>query len=346
MLYALAVAGAIMDSRERVVRAIEFNGPDRVPLDWDEPLITDISGVGYRQSRQTMTDYGAVIKDEWDCVWKAPLELRTFGEVAGHPLEDWGNLSQYEFPDPHAKARFAGVRSRVEELHAQDNYHPKYVVGWLGNGLWERLHFLRGIPNCMSDLYRDAERLGWLEDRILDFLVALTEEYAALGVDGVALTDDWGSQRELWVHPKLWRSFFKPRYAELFRAARGRGLHVFMHSCGYIYDVIGDLVDAGVNVLMLDQPDLIGVERLGREFGGKVCFRCSPDIQKILPGGDRSAIEGATRQLIWHLGRWDGGLIGGSYGSPSHNPLEWDVMVYQWSLEAFQRHGNYPVEPP
>jgi len=335
-----------MDSRERVVRAIEYDGPDRIPLDWDDPLITDVSHVGFRQSRQSITNYGELIKDEWDCVWKAPLELRTFGEVTGHPLEDLDDLNQFKFPDPHAKDRFAGVKSRIEELHAHDDYHPKYVVGGLGNGLWERLHFLHGIPNCMKDLYRDAVRLGQLEDRILEFFIALIEEYAALGVDGVGLADDWGSQRELWVHPNLWRSFFKPRYAKLFKAAHEHGLHVFMHSCGYIYDVIGDLIEAGVNVLMLDQPDLIGVERLGREFGGRVCFRCSPDIQRILPKGDRNLIEVATRQLIWHLGHKDGGLIGGSYGSPSHNPLEWNVMVYQWSLDAFQRYGAYPVKAP
>jgi len=335
-----------MDSRERVVRAIEFNGPDRIPLDWDDPLITDISGVGYRQSHQTVTNYGEFVKDEWECIWKAPLEVRTFGEVVGHPLENWDSLSQYKFPDPHAKARFAGVKSRVEELHACNDYHPKYVVGYLGNGLWERLHFLHGMSNCMRDLYQDTERLGWLEDQILEFFIALTEEYAALGVDGVCLLDDWGSQRGLLVHPNLWRSFFKPRYARLFKAAHERRLHVFMHSCGYIYDIIGDLIDIGVNVLMLDQQDLMGVERLGREFGGRVCFRCSPDIQRILPGGDRSAIEEATRQLIWYLGRNNGGLIGGSYGSPSYNPLEWNVMVYQWSLEVFQKYGTYPVKPP
>lgn len=326
---------------------MELEGPDRVPVDWPwKPEESDVVSVSFRQQYQKVSGFGETVEDEWGCLWTRPLPLETMGEVRGHPLEEWSQLEIYRFPDPHAPRRFMGLKALVDEYHSPGRYGGKYVLGHLGHGIFERLHFLHGFTNVARDLYADRHRLGELDDRILGFFIGLVEEYEKLGVDAVAFADDWGAQNGLMVRPQLWREFFKPRYAELFRSARERGLHVWMHSCGYIYDIIGDLVEIGVDVLMLDQPELLGVERLGESFGGKVCFRCPVDIQRTMAKGDLDAISAAAAKLIWHLGNFQGGFVAGTYGDPARNVLRFIPEGFDRAWRAFRRYGKYPLTPP
>ena len=53
-----------------------------------------------------------------------------------------------------------------------------------------------------------------------------------------------------------------------------------MHSCGYIYEIIEDLIELGMDVLQFGQPALYGIERLGREFGGRITFWCPVEIYR------------------------------------------------------------------
>lgn len=57
------------------------------------------------------------------------------------------------------------------------------------------------------------------------------------------------------ISPSLWRDFFRPRYKHQFELAHMYGLDVYFHSCGYIYDIIPDLIDIGVDLLNLGQPN-------------------------------------------------------------------------------------------
>ena len=83
------------------------------------------------------------------------------------------------------------------------------------------------------------------------------------------------------IQPELWRQFFKERYREQFQLAHSLGMKVFFHSCGQVYDIIPDLIEIGTDLLNLNQPDLFGIEKLGQEFGGRVCFVCPVDHQTV-----------------------------------------------------------------
>ena len=95
--------------------------------------------------------------------------------------------------------------------------------------------------------------------------------YAEAGVDGIMFCEDWGTQIGLMIHPRTWRKVFKPGFARLCQTAHDRQLHVLMHSCGKITDIIPDLVEVGINALQFDQPTLHGVDTLA-EFHGQMTF--------------------------------------------------------------------------
>ena len=152
-------------------------------------------------------------------------------------------------------------------------------------------------------------------------------------IDCYKFGDDWGTQQGLLVSPSIWRKVFKPRYAEQFKLIHDAGKKVWFHSCGQVFDIIGDLIEVGADVIELPQPDLEGVERLGEHFAGKVCFCCSIDHQRVAVSGTRDEIFAYARKLKQHLGANGGGFI--AY-IEDYASLGMSDQNYHWICEAFE----------
>jgi uroporphyrinogen-III decarboxylase len=234
------------------------------------------------------------------------------GQITVHPLAEWGGLDTYRWPDPDDPKFFYGLEERAEAI--PDEYYITTSIFML---LFERLHGLRGFENMMADLYLERENLEKLADRIVDFDIRIIENIASRcpgKIDGFSFTDDWGSEQALLIDPKMWREFFKPRYKKIFDAIRKAGWHVWMHSCGKVNDILGDLIDIGCQVVNLQQPRLLGIEEVGKQFAGRICFEALCDIQHTLPFKDAEDIEKEAKLLLDFWGTDTGGFIFSDYG--------------------------------
>lgn len=334
-----------MNSRDRVWRAVEFKGPDRVPFEWYRYGVgvidlerSDICWVGFNPlKRSEVRELGNEVQvvDEWGCIWVSYKSIPTMGQPLGHPLQDWSNIEDYEFPELALDKRFDGVEEEVERLKNLG----KYIVGGLDFGIWERLHFLRGFGEAIIDLYGHRDRIHRLLEALTEFKIGLMKGYSELEIDCVGFTDDWGSQLGLMIPPKLWVEVFKPYYARIFQEAEKRDLHTYIHSCGKIQDIIGHLTEAGLDIIQIDAPHQNDVERLSREYGGRICFNCCIDIQKILARGIKAEIYEEARGLIRLFGREDGGFIARQYPQLVHIGVKPEVNEMAYS--AFLKWGTY-----
>jgi len=345
-----------MDSRERTHRAVEFGGPDRVPLEWytlegeEDRERSDVVSVladlfGTEEIPAGPAEGRIRWRDIWGCVWERMAGYDTIGQVVGHPLADDRALARFEPPPADTARRFAGV---AEKVAAQRADRPRYVLGLLGNLLWERLHFLRGMEQAMIDLYERPGLLGEVADRIVEFHRSSIAGYAAAGADAVAFAEDWGSQDRLLIPHATWRAFFKPRYAWIVEAAHARGLHVYMHSCGWIFEIIEDLIEIGVDIIELDQPELFGIERLDAAYGGRICFDCPVDIQRVLVTKDLARIRSSARRMVERLGGHGGGFIARMYPKPLHIRVTADAhaAAYEAFRETAVSFGSAPRPEP
>jgi len=169
----------------------------------------------------------------------------------------------------------------------------------------------------MIDLMDDAPEIHEIADRILDYDIAVVRNMHRLcggRIQGFGFTEDWGTQTDLHISPDLWRRFFYPRYRKLFGVIHECGWHVWMHSCGKINKAIPGLIEAGLDVINMQQPRTNGIEEIGRQFAGRICFETLCDIQKTLPLGDRRRITAEAEALMRRWGTPDGGVILGDYG--------------------------------
>jgi uroporphyrinogen decarboxylase len=298
-----------MLSYEVVSRAIEFRRPDRLPVFFETLGISDVHsvewnqiGTGDRNLRETL--------DEWGCTW-ARSEIENMGQVKGHPLADWRAWDTYRWPDPDNPAFYDGMEARFAGSEG------KYVRTGIFMLLFERMHSLHGFENTLTDLYLERERSDALADRIVEFNLGIIENIRGRFGDrihGFSFTDDWGTQQNVFVRPALWDEFFKPRYRRIFDAIHAAGWHVWMHSCGKVNAYLEGLIEIGLDVINLQQPRALGIEEVGRQFRGRICFESLCDIQHTLPFKGPDEIREEVRLLLHEWGTPAGGFILSDYG--------------------------------
>jgi hypothetical protein len=299
-----------MTAKERVKRAIEFRIPDKLPMEFDVYGVSDTAAFGWNQigtgdntKRETL--------DEWGCTW-GRSEVKNMGQVTGNPLENWDKLSGYHFPDPDDPVFYEGMEERSRKLDRE-----KYIKTGIFMVLFERLHSLRGFENLMLDFYLDREKLTALADRIVDFdlrIIRNTSKGFPGLIDGIGFSDDWGTEQAAFISVDLFDEFFKPRYKKIFDACHEAGWHVWLHSCGRVTTLVPSLIDAGVDVLNLQQPRVLDIEAFGKKFAGKVCFSTCADIQHTLPFKPAAEIKDEVKLLLQYWAVPGGGFIVSDYG--------------------------------
>ena len=212
----------------------------------------------------------------------------------------------------------------------------KYITTGIFMLLFERLQALCGFENLLSALYLDRNWVEEIADRIEMFdlgIIANISERFPGRIHGFNFTDDWGTQRDLIINPRLWEDFFQPRYERIFAAIHAAGWHVWMHSCGKINSILERLIEIGIDVIELQQPKILGIEEIGYRFRGKVCFASLCDIQHTLPSGSDAEIRAEAEYLLANWATQDGGFILIDYGDGEAIGVSQDKK--QVMLDAF-----------
>jgi len=305
-----------MNSCERVARTLQFRKPDRVPRNlWILPSAFLRHGqalvellrrypIDINPRELTVPELGpewrkGTYVDEWGSVW-LNLDDGIAGEVKHPAVAEWSALDRLRppsIPDDFAAPAEAALRRR-----------PDAFVTLVGGQIFERLQYLRGSENLYMDIMDQTAEFRRLVEIVMDWLHRRVDRCLQSPCHAVQFADDWGSQRSLLISPDLWRGFFKPRYAELFERVRAAGKFVFMHSDGYILDIIEDLIEIGVNALN-SQVWAMGPEELGRRFRGRITFWGELNRQSTLPHGTPSDVRAAIGEMKRCLAAPNGGLI-------------------------------------
>ena len=147
-----------------------------------------------------------------------------------------------------------------------------------GCNLFEWGTFIRRMDNFLMDLYMEPHNVEKLLDALLErHFATLTKVCEAVGdvADIIRFGDDLGAMSGPFMDPETYRQLFKPRHKQLCDFVKqNSSMHTFLHSCGSIYQLIPDLIEAGFDVLNPMQTQCIDMEpeRLKNEFGQEVTF--------------------------------------------------------------------------
>ena len=314
--------------RDEVFKAMRFGGPERVPIyffnrdqDQSDIVALDVQHHFLGSARD---------RSEWGFHWNR-LDA-TMGQPTSYLIEDWRDLATLRTPDPCAAWRFAGVQEFAR------TYHDRFRIASLGLSGFTTMWCLREFDRLMLDLADQPEQVDALADLVFGFEEALIRELPRYEFDAVGFFDDWGTQQGMLISPALWRKMFKSRYERQFRLAHALGLAVYFHCCGQISKIIPDMIEIGVDLLNLSQPNLYDIPELGQRYGGQVCFVCPVSYQTTSITGTRAEIFHDVATLVAHLGRFRGGLVG---YVEAYQSIGMSEANYQACVEAFRSLGQY-----
>ncbi|HOV64732.1 MAG TPA: uroporphyrinogen decarboxylase family protein, partial [Spirochaetia bacterium] len=124
--------------------------------------------------------------------------------------------------------------------------------------------------------------------------------------------DDLGLDSGPFMSRDVYRRLFKPRHKELCEYVKSHSaMHTFLHSCGSLYELMPDLIDAGYEIINPVQTNARNMEPelLKREFGRDITFwGGGVDTRTVLNCGTPGEVADQVKRRLDVFSK-DGGFV-------------------------------------
>ncbi|MGQ9681327.1 MAG: uroporphyrinogen decarboxylase family protein [Anaerolineae bacterium] len=339
-----------MNPKERVLAALEFQLPDRMPIfdqfwpefvavwrqakglgpdvDIEDYYEIDIAKITpdetpFPSQVGVLEDTGeyAITRDGWGVVQRTRRNA-WFCDELGVALADKAQIGRLQFESPYVESRYAPA-SQVDKVKQRRCAFVKT------GGPYLRTSRLRGMAQWLLDLVDD-------EEFSLELAMKVTDHMTAVGLEAIRRynlydTGVWFFDDMAWNHgpmfsPRTFQRVFMPCYARMCEAYRRAGVaHIFLHSDGNIEPILDLLVDVGIMAIHPVEPKAgMDVVRLRQRYGKRLAFIGGLCNARVLPQGTRAEVEAHVQYVL------GAGLAGGLViGSHSIGP---DVPVDDYDL--------------
>ncbi len=345
-----------MNSRERVLSAVERNGYDRIPIKHEgTPEINQMlmEHFGLKNMEQLLR----VVGDDFryvEPIYCGP-ELRTFpdGSVEGYFGERY-KYAEFE-AGKYLEAcylPFAGVE-RPEDLDrslfpAADRFDYSTIkrqaralreqgvavcLGTAGDmDFINSIARARGMEQVLIDLIDDSPVYMEIMQARFEFYYHMHRQIleAADGlIDFAHVGEDLGNQRGPMINMDIFERHFAPKYGKYFEMVHSHGARTMMHMCGCCVEFLPRLIELGLDVYDVVQPTTPEMEiaPLKERFGDKLTFCGTICVQSTLAFGTVQEVEAEVDRRLDLFP--DGGLfLGPTHAVQAGSPLENTLAMY------------------
>lgn len=235
---------------------------------------------------------------------------------------------------------WAELRVRALEFRERSDRALMLVCGC---NLFEWGTFLRRLDNFLVDIYTEPAQVERLLDALLEVhLDTLSKVCESVGdiVDVIRFGDDLGMDSGPFFSPDIYRKMFKPRHRALCDyVKRHSRMHTFLHTCGSVYRLMPDLIEAGYEILNPVQTNCADMEpaRLKREFGGDVVFwGGGADTRSVLNRGTPAEVKDDVKRRLDILSPGGGFVFAAIHNILSDVPPA-NILAMFEAVEEFNR---------
>jgi uroporphyrinogen decarboxylase len=281
------------------------NGSTAFYPKWFNPeLQEDGTWYAYDQNKELIAKMpqGATFFDQTCYPWEDgyPSDFKQLPEAMNKVL--WANLA-------HSPWDCAGDDDFWERLRANSlklrEESDKALMVVCGCNLFEWGTFLRKIDNFLMDLVLEPEKVEGLLDALMEVhLATLAKVCDAVGdvVDIIRFGDDLGMDSGPFMAPDTYRQLFKPRHTVLCDYVKKNSqMKTFLHSCGSIYRLLPDLIEAGYDVINPVQTNSVEMDpaTLKKEFGNDITFwGGGADTRTVLNGKTPQEVKDHVKERL------------------------------------------------
>lgn len=195
------------------------------------------------------------------------------------------------------------LKVNAEKLHKTTD---KAVLASFGGNILEAAQADWGYETSFINMAADPELMHYYFDRITrQYIEDLGKYLGAVApyIDIIQMGDDLGTQESLQISVKMYRDLIKPYHTRIYRYVRDNypGIKVFLHSCGAVSELIGDLIEAGIDILNPVQLSAKGMDpvNLKKNYGKHITFwGGGVDTQTTLTNGSIGDIKREVKEMM------------------------------------------------
>lgn len=281
----------------------------------------------------------------FDCIVRQP-------PIDDNNLNVEDNLEEF---GPLSDAELEHFRREAERLYTETD---KAIVATFGGSSFGRVG---AIPGPMLKHPKGIRDIGeWYMSAVTrrDYVYKVFERQCEIALANlekicqvvgnrvtavVVTTTDFGMQTGPLMSPKNYRDLYKPFHKVVNDWIHGHTpWRVFIHSCGSVWALIEDFIEAGFDILNPVQCSAAQMDpsELKNRFGDRLTFwGGGVDTQRTLPFGAPEEVRNEVRDRIRIFGRGGGFVFNTVHNIQARTPLENVLAMY----ETVREYGRYPV---
>ena len=232
-------------------------------------------------------------------------------------IQSWEDFEAYPWPD----AKNADY-SRLEKIKAYLPPKMKLMTAGPG-GLLENVISIVGYDTLCLMLYDDPELVKAIFDRVGGILLDYYENCAQYDTVGILMiNDDWGFNTQTMLSVADMRKYVFPWHKKMVEAAHNAGKLAVLHSCGYMVDIMEDIIeDMKYDGRHSYEDNIIPVEEAYRRWGGRIAVLGGMDVDFLIRS-DEEAIKARARNMLALSEEKGGYALGSGNNIPYYIPNE------------------------
>lgn len=279
----------MLNGRNNALKVFRHEMPERFPRN------EDFHNMFFPLERASDPEGG---EDGFGVHWTVmPNAGQTVHYLDGPPLTDvslW--REQVRWPDLD---HFDWAADAARQTAAWDR-EAQMGMMVLFNGHFERLHALMGFEDALLAFYDDPDAVHELFTAMTQYklrCLRIAKEY--YDPDIIVFHDDWGANTNMFFSPDLWQEFIAPQLRQVIDETHRLGMLFEMHSCGHVHEVVGDLVDMGIDSIQPLQYPQNDIRMVKANWGDRLVIRGGSDGQTVLsPESSEADIRAAARESL------------------------------------------------
>ena len=262
----------MLTKRQNLLETIKGGKPDRFVNQFE--ALEFIWGTPYSKSTPLVPPRGGEIVNAWGVTIRfpenvpGPFPVHDDEHIVLKDVTEW--RERVTFPNlDFPQADWDECRKNVDAIDRDD----KFATLMIAPGVFDHLHYLMGMEECLLSFYTEPDALKELINAITDWEL----EYARLlckhlQPDVVFHHDDWGSQRSTFLSPEMFDEFIFPSYKKIYGYYKSHGVKLVVHhSDSYAATLVPSMIDVGIDVFQ-GCLDTNNVPELIKKYGGQISF--------------------------------------------------------------------------
>lgn len=232
-------------------------------------------------------------------------------------IYDWESFYNFPWPDPE-ECDYSGLEIITPLLIG----NMKAMVSGPG-GVLENVIDIVGYDNLCLMLYENPDLMKNIFDKVgytLTKYYEISAQYDSVGM--IMSNDDWGFNVQTLLSPDDLRKYVFPWHKKIVEGAHKNSKPAILHSCGYMGDVMEDIIiDMKYDGKHSFEDNILCVEESYKRWGDRIAILGGIDVDYMVRSSNEDIIARANN--LFELSNEKGGYALGSGNSiPSYIPNE------------------------